>query len=58
MFIASVSTPSHESSHKSMAVGSHYGAHEIKLRENNGVSIYNQVSPWLQVVYGLFYVFD
>jgi hypothetical protein len=33
-----------------MTVGVHCGAHEIKLPENNGVSIYNQVSSHLQVV--------
>jgi hypothetical protein len=33
-----------------MTVGAHHGAHEIKLRESNVVSIYNQVSSRLQVV--------
>jgi hypothetical protein len=36
-----------------MTVGAHRGAHEIKLRENNGVSIYNQVSIRLKVVNGI-----
>jgi hypothetical protein len=42
--------PSLESSHKSMIVDAHRGAHNIKLRENNGVSIYNQVPSRAQVV--------
>jgi hypothetical protein len=52
LFIASMSAPSLESSHKSTIVGSHCGAHEIKLRENNDVSIYNYVPSRLQVVSG------
>jgi hypothetical protein len=34
-----------------MTVGAHRGAHEIKLRESNGVLVYNQVSAWLKVVF-------
>jgi hypothetical protein len=44
LFFASVSTPSLKSSRKTTTVGAHRGAHEIKLRESNGVSIYNLVS--------------
>jgi hypothetical protein len=33
-----------------MTIGAHYGAHEIKLHESNGISIYNQVSTRLKVV--------
>jgi hypothetical protein len=33
-----------------MTVGTHRGAHEIKLRESNGVLIYDQVPTWLKVV--------
>jgi hypothetical protein len=50
LFIASMSTLSLSSSHKSTTVDAHRGAHEIKLRENNDVSIYNQFSSRLQVV--------
>jgi hypothetical protein len=32
-----------------MSVGAHRGAHEIKLHEINGISIYNQVSSLLEV---------
>jgi hypothetical protein len=35
-------------------VGAHHGAHEIKLHESNDVSIYNQVSSWLEVGFGIF----
>jgi hypothetical protein len=41
LFFTSVSTPTPKSSRKSMIVGTHCGAHEIKLRENNGILIYN-----------------
>jgi hypothetical protein len=41
-----------ESSRKSMTVGIHRGAHEIKLHENNDVSISNRVPSWFQVVSG------
>jgi hypothetical protein len=58
LFIAFVSTPSLKSSHKSMIVGTHRGAHEIKLHENNGISFYNQVPSRLQVVSGLSCVSD
>jgi hypothetical protein len=47
-----MSTPSLESSHKSMTVGAYHGAHKIKLRENNVVAIYNQVPSQLQMVSG------
>jgi hypothetical protein len=40
LFFASVSTPTLKSSHKTMTVGTHHGAHEIKLHEINDVSIY------------------
>jgi hypothetical protein len=53
MFIASVSTPSLKSNRKSTTVGAHRGSHEIKLLENNGVSICNQVLSRLQVVYAI-----
>jgi hypothetical protein len=33
-----------------MTVGAHHGAHEIRLREINGVPIYYQVSFQLKVV--------
>jgi hypothetical protein len=36
-----------------MTVGAHRGAHEIKLRESNGVSIDNKVSSQLEVVPGI-----
>jgi hypothetical protein len=36
-----------------MTVGVHCGAHEIKLRESNDVSIDNQVSSWLELGYGI-----
>jgi hypothetical protein len=32
-----------------MIVGTHHGAHEIKLHESNGVSVYNQFSAQLNV---------
>jgi hypothetical protein len=44
LFFTRVSTPTLKSSHKTMTVGAHRGAHEIKLRESNDVSIYNKVS--------------
>jgi hypothetical protein len=53
LLLASVSTPTLKTSHKSTIVGAHHGAHEIKLRESNDISIYNQVSSRLQVVFGL-----
>jgi hypothetical protein len=53
LFFASMSTPTIKSSHKSMTVGAHHGAQQIKLHESNCVSINNQVSPRLQVVSGL-----
>jgi hypothetical protein len=43
LFFTSVSTLILKSSHKAMTVGAHHGAHEIKLCESNGVSIYNHV---------------
>jgi hypothetical protein len=49
LFIASVSTRTLKSSHKSTTVGVHRGAHEIKLHENNDVPIYNQVSSRLEL---------
>jgi hypothetical protein len=49
-FITFVSTPTFISSHKTTTVGAHRGAHEIKLRDSNSISIYNQVSSWLKVV--------
>jgi hypothetical protein len=58
LFIASVSTPTLKPSHKSTTVGTHRGAHEIKLHENNDIPIYNQVSSRLQVVSGFSRVFD
>jgi hypothetical protein len=39
-----------------MTVGTHHGAHEIKLHESNGISVYNQVFAWLKVVSGIFSV--
>jgi hypothetical protein len=36
-----------------MTIGAYRGAHEIKLRESNGVSIYNQVFARLKVVSGI-----
>jgi hypothetical protein len=33
-----------------MTVGANRGAHEIKLRESNGVSICKQVSSWLKII--------
>jgi hypothetical protein len=45
-----MSTPTLKSSHKTMIVGTHHGAHEIKLRERNAILIYNKVSSWLKVV--------
>jgi hypothetical protein len=50
LFFVSVSTPTLKFSHKIMTVGAHRGAHEIKLHESNGVSIYNEVSSRLNVV--------
>jgi hypothetical protein len=44
LFFASVSTPTLISRCKTLTVGTHRGAHEIKLHESNGVSINNQVS--------------
>jgi hypothetical protein len=41
-----------------MTVGAHRGAHDIKLCEDNGVSIYNQVSSQLKVVSGFSRVFN
>jgi hypothetical protein len=49
-FFASVSTPTLKSSHKTTTISAHHGAHEIKLHETNGVSIYEQVSSRLKVV--------
>jgi hypothetical protein len=54
LFFTSVSTHTP----KSTTVGAHHGAHEIKLRESNNVSINNQVSSWLQVVSRFSWVFD
>jgi hypothetical protein len=45
-----VSTPTLKSRHKTMIVGAHRGAHEIKLSESNDVSIYKQVSSQRKVV--------
>jgi hypothetical protein len=53
-----MSTPILKSSHKTMTVGACCGTHEIKLRESNGVSIYNQVSSWLKVVSGISLVYN
>jgi hypothetical protein len=50
LFFASIRTPTLKSSHKTTIVSAHSGAHDIKLPESNGVSIYNQVSSWLKVV--------
>jgi hypothetical protein len=50
LFFASMSTPTLKSSRKTTIVGAQFGAHEIKLHESNGVSIYNQVSFRLKVV--------
>jgi hypothetical protein len=36
-----------------MIVGAHHGAHEIKLHESNGISIYDNVSSHLKVVSGI-----
>jgi hypothetical protein len=41
-----------------MIVGTHREAHKIKLRESNGVSIYNQVSAQLNVVSGISLVYN
>jgi hypothetical protein len=50
LFFASVSTPTFKFDHKTKTIGTHHGAHEIKICESNGVSIYNQVSSRLIVV--------
>jgi hypothetical protein len=44
-----MSTPTLKSNHKTMIVGAHHGAHEIKLREINDISIYYKVPPQLDV---------
>jgi hypothetical protein len=44
LFFVYVSTPTLKTCHKSMIVSTHRGAHEIKLCQSNGISIYNQVS--------------
>jgi hypothetical protein len=43
LFFTSVSTPTLNFSHKIMTVGIHCEAHEIKLRDSNGILIDNQV---------------
>jgi hypothetical protein len=48
-----MSTPTLKPSHKSTIVGAHRGAYEIKLRESNGVLIYNQVSSRFELVLAL-----
>jgi hypothetical protein len=58
LFFASMSTPTLKSSHKTMTIGAHHGAHEIKLRESIGVSIFDQVSSQFKVVFGVSRVFN
>jgi hypothetical protein len=58
LFFASMSTPTLKSSRKITIVGAQCGAHEIKLHESNGVSIYNQVSFRLKVVSRISWVYN
>jgi hypothetical protein len=58
LFFDSVSTLTLKSSHKTMRVGAHRGAHEIKFHESSGISICNQVSSRLKVVPGFSLVFN
>jgi hypothetical protein len=52
-FFASVNTPILKSSRKTMTVGTHRAAHEIKFHGSNGISICKQVPSRLKVVSGI-----